>query len=95
MCHLVVWGETNEGLTMITHTLIPTDGVHIVETAYPRAMTQKQYLDALKKLGLTPAGKATAEALGLSVRQCIRIGRGQSRVPGPVAKLLALMLEYR
>ncbi len=53
-------------------------------------MTTHQYLAALKKLGLTPAGKATAEALGLSLRQCQRIAAG-ARVPEPVAKLLDLM----
>jgi hypothetical protein len=33
-------------------------------------MTTKQYLAALKQLGLTTAGQATAAALGLSLRQC-------------------------
>ena len=55
-------------------------------------MTTKQYLAALRRLDLTPAGKATAEALGLSLRQCQRIAAG-APVPGPVAKLLALLLD--
>lgn len=57
------------------------------------AMTKKQYLDALKKLGLTPAGKDTAQALGLSLRQCQRFAAG-TPVPGPVAKLIAMYLEH-
>jgi len=52
-------------------------------------MTTAQYLKTLKRLKLTPAGKATAEALGLSLRQCIRIANGQAPVPEPVALLLA------
>lgn len=56
-------------------------------------MTTKQYLAALQKLGLTRVGKATAEALGLSLRQCQRIAMGQAPVPKPVAKLLTLLVE--
>lgn len=55
-------------------------------------MTTKQYLDALRKLDLTPSGNATAEALGLSKRQAQRIAAGDSPVPKPVAKLLRLMI---
>jgi hypothetical protein len=51
-------------------------------------MTTKQYLAALKLLGLTPSGRATAQALGLSLRQCQRIAAGESEVPGSVAKLI-------
>jgi hypothetical protein len=57
-------------------------------------MTTKQYLAALKKLELTPAGKATASALGLSLRQCQRIAAGDVPVPGPVEKLLTLYLKH-
>lgn len=57
-------------------------------------MTKTQYLDALKKLDLTPAGKATAQALGLSVRQCQRIASGDSRVPQTVSRLLQMLLRY-
>ncbi len=57
-------------------------------------VTTKQYLAALKKLGLTPAGNATAAALGLSVRHCMRLAAG-ARVTAPVARLLQLMLERR
>lgn len=56
-------------------------------------MTNKQYLDALKKLGLTPAGKPTAKALGLSIRQIQRIKAGQD-VPETVAKLLRMYLKH-
>lgn len=56
-------------------------------------MTTKQYLAALKKLDLTPAGQATAKALGLSLRQCQRISAG-APVPEPVALLLAMYLTH-
>lgn len=56
-------------------------------------MTNNQYLAALKKLGLTPSGKTTAAALGLSLRQCQRIAAGQP-VPKTLAKLLAMYLRY-
>lgn len=57
-------------------------------------MTKKQYLAALKRLQLTPAGQRTADVLGLSLRQCQRISAGKSPVPDPVAKLLAMYLQY-
>lgn len=56
-------------------------------------MANNQYLAALKRLGLTPASKATAEALGLSVRQVQRIAAGQA-VPETVAKLLRMYLDH-
>jgi hypothetical protein len=56
-------------------------------------MTTKQYLAALKKLGLTPSGKATVAALGLSLRQVQRIAAG-APVPGAVALLLAMYLKH-
>lgn len=58
-------------------------------------MTRRQYLIALGELGLTPAGKQTAETIGLTLRQAQRIAAGASRVPGPVARLLRLMIHYR
>lgn len=58
-------------------------------------MTTKQYLAALKRLDLTPAGKATAAALGLSLRQCQRIAAGESPVPTTVALLLAMYERHR
>jgi transcriptional regulator with XRE-family HTH domain len=51
-------------------------------------MTMKQYLAALKSLGLTVAGQRTADVLGLSVRQVQRFASGESEIPGSVAKLL-------
>lgn len=57
-------------------------------------MTTKQYLAALKKLDLTPSGKATAAALGLSLRQCQRIASGESSVPGAVALLIGMYLRF-
>ena len=57
-------------------------------------MTTKQYLAALKKLGLTPASLTTAASLGLSLRQCQRIASGESQVPGPVALLLEMYLHH-
>lgn len=57
-------------------------------------MTTKQYLAALKSLGLTPSGKATSEALGLSLRQCQRIAAGEAAVPGPLGKLLQAYLRH-
>jgi hypothetical protein len=56
-------------------------------------MTTKQYLAALKKLGLTPSGKATAAALGLTVRQCQRYAAGQA-IPQTVALLLRMYLAH-
>ncbi len=35
-------------------------------------MTKKQFLQALQSLGLTPSGKTTADALGLSLRSAQR-----------------------
>jgi hypothetical protein len=58
-------------------------------------MTRLEYLAALRKLGLTPHGKATARALGLSLRQCQRIAAGVSPVPRPLGKLLTLALRLR
>ena len=57
-------------------------------------MTTEQYLRALKRLGLTPAGKATAAALGLSLRQCQRIAAGAD-VPQTVALLLRALIQLR
>jgi len=57
-------------------------------------MTTKQYLAALKRLGLTPASKATARALGLTVRQCQHIAAGDTPVKGTLANLLQMYLRY-
>jgi hypothetical protein len=60
----------------------------------PKRMSKRQYLNALDQLGLTIAGKATAKALGLSLRQCMRLSSGDVPVPTPVEKLLQMYLKY-
>lgn len=60
------------------------------ETAANGSMNTAQYLKALRALDLTPSGKATAEALGLSVRQCQRLAAGETEIPVTVAKLLRM-----
>jgi hypothetical protein len=54
-------------------------------------MTTRQYLNALRKLNLTPHGQRTAHMLGLSLRQCQRLARG-APIPKPVALLLTAYL---
>lgn len=56
-------------------------------------MTTDQYLRALARLKLTPAARATAAALGLSLRQCQRLAAGDP-VSQTVALLLAMYLRY-
>ena len=56
-------------------------------------MNQIQYLDALKSLGLTPSGKATAAALGLSLRHCQRIAAG-AIIPKTLELLISLYLQH-
>jgi hypothetical protein len=56
-------------------------------------MTTKQYLAALKKLGLQPQAKATAEALGLSVRQLARLAAG-APISGTLARLLDVLRAH-
>lgn len=57
-------------------------------------MTQKQYLAALKSLGLTPASKRTAELLGLSLPSIQRIAAGRQDVPRTVELLLAMYKRH-
>jgi hypothetical protein len=52
-------------------------------------MTTQQYLAALKKLGLTPASKATAAALGVSVRQIQRYSVGE-----PIPRYVEMLLQF-
>jgi hypothetical protein len=54
-------------------------------------MTTAQYLEALKLLGLTPASKATAAALGMSVRQIQRYSVG-GRIPEHVQTILRIYM---
>lgn len=56
-------------------------------------MTTDQYLKALAKLNLTRAGKATAQALGVTVRAVQGYAAGGT-IPEPVAKLLRCYLEH-
>lgn len=57
-------------------------------------MTAKQYIAALKKLGLTHASQETARLLGISVRRSQRIAGDEAAVPEPVALLLAMYLKH-
>ena len=51
-------------------------------------MTTAQYLEALRKLGLSPYGKATQEALGMSPRAIARMAAG-----GTVTKTVELLVQ--
>ena len=57
-------------------------------------MTKQQYLAALKRLGLTPAGQETARRLGLTLRQCQNYAAGDCPVPRPIALLLGMYLDH-
>lgn len=90
------WAPTKaqrEGLASLP-PLSPQSSTTPARARGTAAMTTEQYLRALKKLGLTPSGKATAEALGVSVRQCQKYAAGEVLVPPTVAKLLAMYLEH-
>lgn len=56
-----------------------------------RKMTQKQYTEALKKLGLS--AYSAGPVLGISVRQSHRYASGEQVVNATVAKLLKLILR--
>lgn len=51
-------------------------------------MNRKAYLAALEKLGLTPASMSTAEALGVTLRQCQRYAAGE-----PIRQTVVLLLQ--
>jgi hypothetical protein len=53
-------------------------------------MTRKQYLAAIRRLGLSQVG--AGRALGVSERQAQRYAAGDSPIPPPIARLLTLML---
>jgi hypothetical protein len=55
-------------------------------------MNAKQYREALAKLKLSHQG--AADALGISRRQSIRYGTGESSIPEPVARLLRMFIEH-
>lgn len=63
-------------------------------TKLQQRMTTRQYLAALKRLGLTVAGKPTAEALGIGVRHCQRIAAEEVDIPLPVEKLIGMYLKH-
>lgn len=57
-------------------------------------MNTAEYLKALKRLKLTPSGKATSAALGVSVRQLQDYSSGRTApIPKPIAIILQLRLE--
>lgn len=53
-------------------------------------LTTRQYLAALRSLGLGPASKRTAELLGLSLSSIQRIAAGRQEAPPPVVRLIAM-----
>lgn len=57
-------------------------------------MTTAQYLKALKRLALTPAGKLTAKTLGVGLRALARYSAGQ-KIPQPVANLLTVLVTFK
>ena len=57
-------------------------------------MTTSDYLKTLAKLDLQPAGKATAAALGVSVRQLQYYASG-APIPKPVERILTLLFAAR
>lgn len=57
-------------------------------------MTTKQYLAALKKLGLTPHSKVTAAALGLSLRKIQKMAAGGT-IPAHSAIILRLHIDHK
>jgi DNA-binding transcriptional regulator YiaG len=59
------------------------------------AMTPDQFRKALRKLGLTPSSKRSAQALGVTVRQCQRWASGENKVPPAIVKLLAALAELQ
>jgi hypothetical protein len=59
----------------------------------PDTMTPRQFVTALKKLGMTPGSKRAAEALGVTVRQNLRYASGETGVPSTVVKLLECLIQ--
>lgn len=59
-----------------------------------RTMTNRQYILALKKLGLSRASKRTADLLGVKVRHIQRIAADQTPVPTYIALLLNVYLDH-
>lgn len=57
-------------------------------------MTAKQYLSALKKLGLGVASQQTAALLGISIRHSQRIAAGDADVSPTLIRLLRMYLKH-
>lgn len=57
-------------------------------------MTNQAYLRALKKLGLAPHSKATAAALGVTLRTVQRYALDEQAVPRTVELLLQQYLAH-
>jgi hypothetical protein len=57
-------------------------------------MNSSEYLLVLSRLGLSPASRCTAAALGVTVRQCQRYAAGDANVSGPIWRLLQMYLRY-
>ena len=57
-------------------------------------MTKTQYLATLKRLGHTPYGKSTSEALGVSIRQLSDYANGKGYTP-MLERLLAYLEKSR
>lgn len=57
-------------------------------------MTTRQYLRALKKLGLGTHSNATRLRLGVSQRQLAYMANGSVPIPAPVALLLAMYVRH-
>lgn len=57
-------------------------------------MTTKQYLAALKKLGLGTHSNITRTRLGVSQRQLAYMASGEAPIPEPVGLLLEMYLRH-
>lgn len=91
---LLTHADNMQGEGWYTTANVLAEAAEVIEIAESE-MTTNQYLAAIEKLGLTPSGQQTADTLGLSLRQCQRIASGHSAVPGPVGKLLSLMIRLK
>jgi len=57
-------------------------------------MTPEEYRKALERLDLTVASKATATALGMTIRHAQRVAAGTRAVHPAVALLLRMYLRH-
>lgn len=56
-------------------------------------MNKKQYREAIEKLGLSQV--KASDFFAVTRKTSPRWARGETRVPGAVAKLLRVMLKYK